>query len=68
MKTESIQKLKELIVEAYRKSTHTKIIIGNKSYTSNEIADEIENESELGIETIDNIIQLTIDLLSRGKI
>lgn len=70
MKTESIEKLKQLMVKTYRKfGDETALLIKDKrSYTGNEIAEEIENETEFGIKMVDNMIQLTIDLLKRDKI
>jgi len=69
MKTESIEKLKSSIINSYRKlGDDKKLIKGFESYSGNQIADEIENETELGIKMIDLLIQLTIDLLNRKKI
>ncbi len=71
MKTESIDELKDLMVKTYRKFGNEKAILlkgGKRSYTGDEIAEEIENETEFGINMLDNIIQLTIDLLKRDRI
>ena len=70
MKAESMEKLKQLMVATYRKFGDEKALLlkGKRSYTGNEIADEIENETEFGIKMVDNMIQLTIDLLKRDKI
>ena len=70
MKAESMEKLKQLMVATYRKFGDEKALLlkGKRSYTGNEIADEIENETEFGIEMVDNMIQLTINLLKRDKI
>ena len=69
MKTETITKLKKSIVSTYRKFGDEKTLTnGNRSYTGNEIADEIENETKFGIEMIDNVIKLTIDLLKRNNV
>jgi hypothetical protein len=40
---------------------------GNKSYTRRDIATEIENESEFGIEFLSGMIMLAIDLTARQK-
>ena len=70
MKTESIENIKQLMVARYRKigDERALLIKGKHSYTGTEIADEIENETEFGIEILNNIFQLTIDLLKRDKI
>jgi len=70
MKTESIENIKQLLVDRYRKIGNEKALLikGKHSYTGTEIAEEIENETELGIDIINNIFQLTIDLLKRDKI
>ncbi len=72
MKKESIEKLKELMVSTYKKMGDKKAlttrVIGGKSYTGNEIAKEIEDETEIGLKMMDNIIQLSVDLVSRDKI
>lgn len=68
--------IKECIIK-YIKSTEIKernmpyIISRNegnpKTYSLNDILLEIENESEFGQKTCQNIVTLTIDLLVRGK-
>lgn len=70
MKLESLDKLKSKVIETYKKFGDKKALLirGHNSYTGFEIADEIEKETELGIEMMNSIIQLTIDLLSRDKI
>jgi hypothetical protein len=70
MKVESIEKLKQSMVETYRKFGDEKAILvkGKYSYTGNEVAEEIENETEFGLGMIESIMQLTIDLLKRDKI
>ena len=72
MKVESIENIKQSMVSTYRRIGDARALgikgIGKVSYTGNEIANEIENETELGIKMINNMIQLTIDLLKRNKI
>lgn len=73
MKPESIEKLKQRMVETYRKFGDEKALLirvkpGKNVWTGHEIAEEIENENEFGIHIVDNLIQLTIYLLSRDKI
>ena len=67
MKKESMDKLKQLMVATYRKFGDKKALLlkGKRIYTGNEIADEIENETEFGIKMVNNMIQLTINLLKR---
>lgn len=69
MSVESFDKLKQSLIATYQKFGDDKALIRNGlSYSGNQISNEIENETELGIELIDSIIKLTIDLLSRDKI
>lgn len=69
MNENSIKELKKLIIEGYRKYGDDKALVtkGKKSYTGFEMAKEIEDETEFGIEMLNNLIQLTIDLLKRNK-
>lgn len=69
MNENSIKELKKLVVEGYRKYGDDKALVikGKKSYTGFEMAKEIEDETEFGIEMVSNILQLTIDLLKRNK-
>ena len=63
------QKLKEKVVSRFLKFGDDKaLLIGKKTYTGNEIAKEIEDETEFGVETINKLLKLTIDLVARGKI
>jgi len=39
-----------------------------KIYSGNEVAEHIENETELGIGMINSIINLSINLISRDKL
>lgn len=70
MNQKSIEKLKQLMITTYRKFGDEKALMlkGRFSYTGNEIAKEIENETEFGIEVLNSLLQLTIDLLKRNKI
>ena len=69
MNVDSIDKLKSSMISTYKKFGDKKALItGGRSYSGNEIAQEIENETEFGIGIIDNMIQLSIDLVSRDKI
>jgi hypothetical protein len=70
MKQESIDKLKQQMIETYLKFGDEKALLikGKKLYTGKEIAEEIQNETEFGIHVINNMIQLAIDLVKRDKI
>lgn len=66
-----IDKLTKLMADTFRKKHGDEkalLIKGKYSYTGNEIADAIDNRTEFGIEMIDGIIQLSIDLLLRDKV
>lgn len=41
---------------------------GSKSYTRRELASEIENETDFGIEFISGMVILAIDLTARQKV
>lgn len=69
MKEETLLKLKAALIFTYLKfGNKTVLITENKSYTGDELAEEISQETEFGVKLIDNMIQLTVDLLSRQKI
>ena len=69
MKEESIEKLKQSMVSTFRKYGDEKSIqTKGVRYTGNEVAEEIENETELGLGMIESIINLTINLIKRDKI
>lgn len=69
MKEESMNELKSKIVSTYKKLGDKKgLVTKGRSYTGNELAKEIEDETELGVKIIANMIMLTIDLVSRDKI
>ena len=66
---ENIEVLKQLIIETYKKFGDEKVIIlGGKSWTGSEIAKEIREETSFGIDRINDLIQLTINLIKRQKI
>lgn len=69
MKQESINSLKEKIISTYKKYGNDKMLstVG-KSYSGVELAKEVEDETEFGVKLIDNMIQLTIDLVKRDKV
>lgn len=69
MKSESIEQLKQNMVETFRKyGNEIALRTKGKTFTGNEIANEIENETEFGIESLNSAIRLTIDLLKRDKV
>lgn len=72
MKIESADKLKSLMISTYKKkgdNTALLIKVGEKrTWTGNEIVKEIEDETDFGIKLVNNIVQLSIDLLSRDKL
>lgn len=43
------------------------LVRNQKSYTRRELASEIENETELGIDTLTSMLILAIDLTARHK-
>ena len=72
MKAESIDILKAKVIATYRKHGDKPYLTimdadGIRKYTGNEVADEIEQETAFGVDCINKLIQLTIDLLSRDK-
>lgn len=68
MKAQSFKLLKDKLAKSYRKyGDKTCLAVGDISYTGNEVANEIEKETEFGIKCINTLIGLTIDLLARNK-
>lgn len=72
MKAQSFKILKDKLVKDFRKYGDKACLTvmgadGVKQYTGNEVANEIQNETEFGINCINTLIGLTIDLLSRNK-
>ena len=43
------------------------MMIGNKSYSLNQILEEIENDTDFGKDFIKGVVILIIDFLTRGK-
>jgi hypothetical protein len=68
MKQQSFKIIKDKLVKTYRKHGDVFMLADSKrTYTGNEIANEIEQETEFGMGCINNLIGLTVDLLSRNK-
>ena len=72
MKQKSIEELKRQMVSTYKKFGNEKALVlktgaGKKSWTGEELAKEIEEETEFGVNLIDNMIQLAIDLVKRNR-
>jgi len=44
------------------------LIIGKKSFTTKDLLKEVENKTKIGEELVENMLKLTLDLLSRQKI
>lgn len=42
--------------------------VGEKSYSRLQLSDEINNNSDIGLKTINNMITLSLDLFIRNKI
>jgi hypothetical protein len=61
---------KDLLIEVYKKFGENKglLLRGKNSYTGNEVAEEIANETKVGMDIYKSIISLTCDLLSRQKL
>lgn len=70
MKQESIDKLKKTVVSTYQKFGYDTacVIRGGRSYTGHEIANEIESETEFGLSFLENLLNLTAELVKRDKI
>lgn len=63
------KKLKKILIKNVSMYGDSKTYASSEgSYTGNELAIEIEDESKLGIRFFKNTIGLTIDLLKRNKI
>lgn len=62
------QKLKNSLIEKYKEfGDKVCLVSGKNSWTGNQVADEIEKESETGVRLLNGILNLTIELLSRQK-
>lgn len=69
MKQESIDKLQALLIAEYRKrGDKPYVVVGRKAYSGEDMAKEVEGETDFGVDQINKLIQLTINLLSRGKL
>jgi len=70
MKQESFEALKNKMISTYKKRGEDKVLLtkGKRSYTGNELVKEIEDETQFGLELMNGIILLCVDLLSRDKI
>jgi hypothetical protein len=69
MEGKLIIEIKKTMIDTYKKYGDEKVLTrGRYSYTGNQLANEIENETEVGINMINSILKLTIDLLKRDKI
>lgn len=62
------KKLKRLLISTYEKVGDKIQSPGRQLLTPTQIADEIKNDTEVGIQYYKGIISLTIDLLMRDKI
>jgi len=63
------EKLKQSVINRYKDYNDKEICyFKSKNWTGNELAKEVENETEIGIDSINMLLFLTIDLLNRGKI
>jgi hypothetical protein len=63
-----ISELKQAVVEYLRNQDNTPYISSSKGdYTTHELVAEVENETEVGIHILRGLIQLSTDLVIRGK-
>lgn len=64
-----LNKLKETTAKSYEEFGDFEkiLIIGENSYTGKQIANEVRSGTELGTTILNNLIDLTIDLVARGK-
>jgi len=61
--------LQQMLIATYSKyGAQTILRRGIKTYTGEELVQELENETEFGLSLYTSIISLTIDLLARDKI
>lgn len=62
------QELKQEIIKSYQKyGDEICLLVGNESYTGNELANEIETETCFGKDLIGKVLVLSIDLVKRNK-
>jgi hypothetical protein len=66
MKEESVERLKQAMIETYRKFGDDRAIRtrGGKSYTGNEVANEIENETKFGLDLIEMMLNIKKDKIN----
>lgn len=68
---EAYQNLINIVVSKYRAHGDTVTLqspcIGKSSWTGNELADEIENQTEFGQRLVNNLVLLSLDLVTRGQ-
>ena len=64
---DNYKKLESLVCEKFNSIGDDKVIIGNVSMSGEQISNSIENGDDNGIYIMNSLIQLTIDLLLRGK-
>ena len=60
------EELKKSIADAIRRSGYS-TVIANKLYTAEELAREVENETEVGKKMIEIAIRGTIERYTKGK-
>lgn len=69
MKQESLEQIKLSLINIYKNKGDKKALMTRgRAWTGNELAIELENETEFGIGLIENLINLTVDLVSRQKL
>lgn len=69
MKPESTEHLKQIMIGLFAQhGNEGRLTISGVSYTGNELAQAVSNESELGLEMMKMLLALTVDLLIRKVI
>lgn len=68
---EAYQNLTKVVANHYRgfgdKIALQVLQIGKNQFTGNELADEVEAQTEFGQKLVQNLVILALDLVSRGK-
>lgn len=68
---EAYQNLIKIVADRYRTYGDAVALqspcIGKSTWTGNELADEIENQTEHGQRLVNNLILLAVDLVTRGQ-
>lgn len=65
---ELTKELKDLTIKAYKRYGDSQsLVTKGRAYTGNEIASELENETEFGLEILGSLLSLSIDLIKRQK-